>query len=288
MFLKSVYKSLSFSFFFLIFLVLPFCANASVSDLENRFEEYGQKALVEEAEHQDVCSQYILGHAYLNGYGDLEVDYPRAYHWFENAAENGSDEAYYYMGLMLAYGRGVDSDVEQGMLYLEKSAESGVLEAQKDIAEAYMVGINGDVSVVDESKAAYWSGVLADNGDPLAMQRMSIFYKFGRGVEKNENEAFKWIRRAVDKDYILAFDQAGDFYAQGIGTDQDLVRAYMMYDLGGTASSGKKAELAEQMTQAQIDEAVSLSRQWQDEHNSYRPSYHGLEAQGSDGHYEYH
>ncbi len=120
------------------------------------------------------------------------------------------------------------------------------------------------------------------------MLNLSQMYLNGRGLEGNQEEAFYWIQKAVNEEAATSFGVAGDFYAQGIGTEQDLVRAYMMYDLGGTASSDKKAELAEQMTQAQIDEAVSLSRQWQEEHNSYRPSYHGLEAQGSDGHYEYH
>ena len=69
------------------------------------------------------------------------------------------------------------------------------------------------------------------------------------------------------------------FYEKGIGTDIDLVQVYKYYDLLSPGSAPDKARLEEQMTPEQIREAIRLSRQWQEEHNIFVPSYYGLEYQ---------
>ncbi|WP_251975886.1 tetratricopeptide repeat protein [Salinicola avicenniae] len=245
------------------------------------------ESLENESEDGNGESSYTLAMAYFRGSEGLDKNVGRACELFERAFEQGYKPGGFYAGLMYFNGYGVDENVEKGIRLMSEAGESGYLRAQVELAKIYYFS-RGHEEVKDYEKAAYWFSKAARSGDGLSMLNLSQMYLNGRGLEGNQEEAFYWIQKAVNEEAATSFGVAGDFYAQGIGTEQDLVRAYMMYDLGGTASSDKKAELAEQMTQAQIDEAVSLSRQWQEEHNSYRPSYHGLEAQGSDGHYEYH
>ena len=59
-------------------------------------------------------------------------------------------------------------------------------------------------------------------------------------------------------------------YAEGEGVPQDNVLAYMWFNLAAAqgdedAESGK-AEIEEQMTREQIDEAQRLSREWLEAH----------------------
>ncbi|WP_110688064.1 tetratricopeptide repeat protein [Salinicola aestuarinus] len=270
---------------FVFFLVVScFAITETRSDDVNSHEI---ESLENESQGGDGESSYTLAMAYFRGSKGLDKNIRRACDLFDRAYEQGYKPGGFYAGLMYFNGYGVDEDVEKGIRMMSEAGEAGYLKAQVELAKIYYFS-RGHAEVKDYEKAAYWFSKAANSGDGLSMLNLSQLYLNGRGLEEDQEKAFYWINKAVDEEAATSFGVAGDFYAQGIGTDKDLVRAYMMYDLGGTASSGKKAELAEQMTQEQIDEAVSLSRQWQEEHNSYRPSYHGLEAQGSDGHYEYH
>ncbi|WP_110687669.1 tetratricopeptide repeat protein [Salinicola aestuarinus] len=281
--------------YFLIACFFSFSAYAednqsyiSNQSLEERYSSSSLAKLEEESEQGDGVASYLAAFAYTNGDKSTRKNDEESVEYFKKSYNQGFLQSGYYLGAMYFSGSGVNKDIEEGLGYLTSAADAGYPKAVKKLAEFYLFA-RVDPSFQSDEKALYWLKKAAATGDGNAIYNLSIFYLNGRGgAEKNERTAFSWMMRAAEQDYMTSYSKVGDFYAQGIGTEQDLVRAYMMYDLGGTASSGKKAELAEQMTQAQIDEAVSLSRQWQEEHNSYRPSYHGLEAQGSDGHYEYH
>lgn len=80
-------------------------------------------------------------------------------------------------------------------------------------------------------------------------------------------------------DQFKAFRSLAKYYEEGVGTDIDLVQAYKYYDLLSPGSASDKARLEAQMTPEQIREAIRLSRQWQEEHNIFVPSYYGLEYQ---------
>ncbi|WP_110687674.1 tetratricopeptide repeat protein [Salinicola aestuarinus] len=284
----SIYKNLLW--IFLLGAIVSVSANAEALKsqcLEDNYKNIRLQELVSEASGGNGLSSCLTALVYANGDKGEEKDFEKAFEFFKKSYEQGFFEGAYYLGVMYKNGFGVDKDFDQYIRYMTEAGNAGYLPAQKKLLAVYLFSREGK-ALSDDKKAAYWLKKAADLGDEDSMYNLSGFYLDGRGVEQNDDLAFHWIMQAVERDDILSFERAGDFYSQGIGTEQDWVRAYMMYDLGGTASSGKKAELAEQMTQEQINEAISLSRQWQEEHNSYRPSYHGLEAQGSDGHYEYH
>lgn len=61
-------------------------------------------------------------------------------------------------------------------------------------------------------------------------------------------------------------------YEEGKIVPQDLIKAYMYYDLTG-GSEEDKARLAKKMTSAQMKEAAERSWNWQEQHHSYRPGY---------------
>ncbi|MFQ3790422.1 hypothetical protein, partial [Halomonas sp. A29] len=69
------------------------------------------------------------------------------------------------------------------------------------------------------------------------------------------------------------------FFEKGLGTEQDLVKAYMMYDLSTGIGREAKHELAKKMPEEQIEEAIALSWQWQLAHGVVRPSSDGYRYQ---------
>ena len=68
-------------------------------------------------------------------------------------------------------------------------------------------------------------------------------------------------------------DILAEIYEKGNLVDKNVVKAYMYYDLGGSASVENKKNLTKQMTSAQIREAQELSWKWQEKHHSYRVGY---------------
>ena len=68
-------------------------------------------------------------------------------------------------------------------------------------------------------------------------------------------------------------------YEKGLRTDQNLVKAYKYYNLLGSAGIKEKDRIAIDMSDAEIQEAIKQSRAWQEEHNTFVPSYYGLEHQ---------
>ncbi|MED5297303.1 MAG: sel1 repeat family protein, partial [Pseudomonadota bacterium] len=134
----------------------------------------------------------------------------------------------------------------------------------------------------DHGEAIKWSRLAADQGDLVSAGNLATIYGKGEGVKIDEKTSFDWLFRAETMPYgdpFTVFRGLARYYEEGIGTDVDLVQAYKYYDLLSPGSAPDKARLAEQMTPEQIHEAISLSRQWQEEHNTFVPSYYGLEYQ---------
>jgi TPR repeat protein len=60
----------------------------------------------------------------------VERDYKEAEKWFRPAAERGSPQAQFMLGLMLYYGEGMPEDKEEALSWFRKAAEKGHNEAQ--------------------------------------------------------------------------------------------------------------------------------------------------------------
>lgn len=106
-------------------------------------------------------------------------------------------------------------------------------------------------------------------------------------VDKDLDESFKWVEKGLYAKYDtsgIAPYIAAEYYEKGWGVDKNLVLAYKYYDLSGTAGSKGKSRVSKNMSDAEIEEAIKQSRAWQEEHNTFVPSYYGLKHQ-SDGSY---
>lgn len=77
-------------------------------------------ALMQSASVSNIPSaQFKLGYMYYYGDG-VEVDYKKAYSWFEKAAKNEHVEAISWMGYMNMFGYGKEKDYILALLWFQK------------------------------------------------------------------------------------------------------------------------------------------------------------------------
>jgi len=92
-------------------------------------------------------------------------------------------------------------------------------------------------------------------------------YAQGQEVAQNDQEAFRWFRKAAEQGYATAEAVLGSMYYEGrSGAPQDYVLAHMWLNLAAAQGFEKAAELRdlleENMTPAQLAEAQRLAREW--------------------------
>lgn len=142
-------------------------------------------------------------------------------------------------------------------------AEQGEAYAQHVLGYLY----DSSLGVPEDAKEAVkWYRLAAEQGYAKAQFSLGVMYAQGRGVwVKNNRKAVKWYRLAAEQGNAGAQEQLGYHYRMGKGVSQNLVIAYMWFDLVSAqdddyAVSSKK-RLAKKMTKTQIEKAQELSRE---------------------------
>lgn len=143
-------------------------------------------------------------------------------------AKAGNADAQHLLGLMYYMGRGVTRDYKQAFQWHSKAAQQGKADAQ------YVVG---------------------------------AMYYTGNAVPQDHKQAVTWFRKAAEQGHPEAQYALGLMYRYHVaGMPQDVVVAYMLWNLaaasGNANAATQRAAVAKQMSQEQIEEAQSLSRNW--------------------------
>ena len=89
---------------------------------------------------------------------------------------------------------------------LLERAKEGNLEAQKDLAMAY---VRGDEIEQNYEEAFKWYKAAAEQGDADAQNSLYNRYAKGEGVEQNSEEAMKWLHRSAEQGHGLAYYNLG-------------------------------------------------------------------------------
>ena len=143
-------------------------------------------------------------------------------------ARAGNADAQHLLGLMYYMGRGVKRDYKAALEWHRKAALQGKADAQ------YVVG---------------------------------AMYYTGNAVPQDQKTAVQWFRLAAEHGHADAQHALGLMTRYHVaGIKQDMVIAYMLWNLSAASGNGNAAEqraaIARLMTQEQIDEAQQLSRNW--------------------------
>jgi len=218
------------------------------------------------AENGLIDAYYYVGNAYKRGEG-VQQDSQKALKWLELAAEyqmrgaawglaeiyqeglgnvpQNLEKAQEFYLLAKESGENVERSVQQLQSRLAvrddfdallERAKEGNLEAQKDLAMAY---VRGDEIEQNYEEAFKWCKAAAEQGDADAQNSLYNRYAKGEGVEKNELEAIKWYKKAVKKDVTEAYYQLGFLYTYGDTIKKDYKSAWECYELAGGSWNGE-------------------------------------------------
>ncbi len=139
------------------------------------------------AEQGNDYAQCQLGSYYYD-----KEDFGKAVEWYKKSAEQGDADAQCNVGFLYYQGEGVDQDPKEAAKWFRLAAEAGDACAQNKLGENYY----------DEeqyTKAFNWYEKAGEQGDADAQFFLGIMYVKGRGVTKDREKGYKWLRTAANQ-----------------------------------------------------------------------------------------
>ncbi|KAL8916817.1 MAG: hypothetical protein Q9172_006099 [Xanthocarpia lactea] len=175
-----------------------------------------------------------LGKACLVGDLGLGVRYKEGIKWLKRAAESADfqyNNAPYELGLLheTGYGDDIFLDESYAAQLFTQSADLDHMEANYRLGDAYE---HGKLSCPrDPALSVHFYTGAAQKGHPLAMMALCAWYMVGAApiLEKDENEAYEWAKRAAETGLPKAEYAVGYFTEMGIGCRRDPLEANVWY-----------------------------------------------------------
>ena len=201
--------------------------------------------IAKEADPNDAKSIYELGVRYRDGNG-VRRDSFLAPELFQRAAEMGNADAQYALGMeyMVHIQEIMPREAAKatGVKWFEKAAEQGHVEAQIELAKCYS---SGKGVKKDEAEAFKIYKQAADAGSAEAMYELRDFYNLGwGGVTVDKDKARELLRKSAEAGYVEAQRSLGLDFQHGYGTPVDLSEAVKWYTLAAAqGDSSSKAYL---------------------------------------------
>jgi uncharacterized protein len=164
----------------------------------------------------------------------------------------------YYKGLD-AYGSG------DYALALE---EFNALAKQENARGQFMLGVmygSGAGVPKDNTEAAKWYRLSAQQGYSYAQHNLGFMYYNGRGVMKDYSKAAKWLRLSAKQGYSTSQFNLGVMYEDGDGVIKDNVTAHMWYNIssanGDENAEDRRDRTEMKMTLEDISKATAMARE---------------------------
>jgi TPR repeat protein len=117
----------------------------------------------------------------------------RAYRALVPVAKAGHPRAMLLVGEMLLFGHGTTSDIDEGLMWLERAADDGLAREATYLAGRFLARWKHDWT-----RAAPYVSRAAALGHPEAQAMLANMYAMGRGVARNPAEAERLRRQAAD------------------------------------------------------------------------------------------
>lgn len=192
-------------------------ANAAIDDesLEEAQEILEPLALQGEAQ-----AQFMLGNLYYLG---ANFSWETAQHWLNLAAEQDHPEALYCLastGFEPQLGEVAwrPPQTAQDGQRLQRAAQLGSAQAQRDLGAFYCVGEGG--CTLDEAQGRHWYGQAAEQGHIDAQYNLGMLLLEGEGGDVDIAGGMQWLLSASQSDDDPAAQEAAELlseiYAEGL------------------------------------------------------------------------
>ena len=186
---------IAIAFFALTMVGTPVFAQRTqpVIDLYNR-QEYSDaiRQFKPIAENGDQTAQLYVGVMLLFGQG-TETDYPKARQWLEASSSQGNTFADYYLGIIYHKGLGIPKRTYTASQYLGKAAAAGVADANYFLGAMYRSGDGVSKNIYISIK---YLKAAAEKNSADAANALGEIFELGEGVPKNSDEAGVWFAKA--------------------------------------------------------------------------------------------
>lgn len=237
----------------------------------------------------DISEQTRLGLMYENGEG-VPQNYSMAMECYAKAAKRGDVKAQFRLGGMYLRGLGVESNFPLGVEWYQKAAKQGYADAQNELSSILRLLVPRNEEMADYwlQKAVKSYRKAAELGDASAQYNLASFFRGGRGVLANDDEAVYWYRKAAENGYPDAQFELGRRNTNGQwGAVPNWIEAHKWYSLAerdkkiqerleqlatiakqsgiGGVPGSKYCE--EHMTVAEIATAEAAAQEWLNNHN---------------------
>ena len=147
------------------------------------------------AEQGDDDAQFWLGRMYEQGFG-VPQNYKTALKWYRLSAEQGDSDSQYNLGVMHDTAQGVPKDHKTAVKWYRLSAEQGDSDAQYNLGLSYYYG---EGVIEDNVYAHMWLNISASNGNAKGSKARGTIAK--KMTSTDISKAQELARECVAKNY---------------------------------------------------------------------------------------
>lgn len=216
----------------MMFAGLLLASTALAEDYDYAVEAYNADdyaealpVFLELAENGDDDAMWYLGKMYDFGYGVEQSD-SKAFNWFKKSADLGDTDSMYEVAVFFQNGQGMPVDQKQAFKWYLKSAEGGHIKAMTQVGIRYEDG-NG---VRASAKKAYkWFRKASEEGEAVAQAYLGYAYEFGEGVRASEERAVYWYAKSAEQEDDLGLAFLAAMYRDGTGVPRDRNKAIDLF-----------------------------------------------------------
>lgn len=257
------------------------------------------------AEEGDLDALMSLGYMSLYGLKGVEVNYKKAFEYYDLAAQSGDDIAINNLGSLYYSGVGVRKDIDKAAELFAQASDLGNTEATLNLAVIFLTqsgyldnkreAVNLLKKVAEQNNPtgryllgyAYLKGIgvpenrkkaidhiryAAEQNYDEAQYMMGYMYEHGLGVPQNYNNALRYFTRAYNQGNLSATHELGELYAHGNRIESDYYKAHIMYNLAsyyGVPQADKKRDF---IASSKLKPAEVLQAQTEAENFKAEPS----------------
>ena len=205
-------------------------ANEARYDEAYRLYQDGRRdeaiSILEELSNQDIpFAQALLGKVLLFS---AEPDPERARMWLQRAADKGTPQAFYGLGMIFLHGVGVEKSRNDAFHQFFEGAKLGDVESSALLGEMLAGAKNGEARH-DLAIPAYWQA--ARGGSALAQRRLGMYYSEGIEVERDLKLAHDLYKDAAEQGDAYAANNLAIMYERGKGVERDIDTAIKFYSI---------------------------------------------------------
>jgi len=185
----------------------------------------------------DALGQLAFGQAASkNLCGAAELGKEPSFYWFRKSAEQGNDIAQVALGKHLSTSWS-GKDEEESFTWYQRAADQGNADAKFGLAQLYLRGSYSKKIPRNDELALKLYHEAAAQGHKVSYIALSQIYEDGsNGVEKNNEIAAYWYRKAADNGSAFAQWRLAKMLQEGLGVDQSDAEARLWY--GKSAGQG--------------------------------------------------